>query len=109
MVNLEVELMASRLTEVERETHLMYNMKEPTVTIVTAIPKDILQLKRKGYTLTAVDHEFHTFTAPKRFISFRTIVATEVESTRKLSEAQLEKLKKGREKHDSTRSTKDNI
>lgn len=94
--------MASRLTDVERETVVLYNQKEPTVTIVTAIPKDILSLKRKGYTLTAIDHEFHTFVAPKKYISFRTIVATEVEAKRKLSEAQLLKLKEGREKREQS-------
>lgn len=94
--------MASRLTDVERESVILYNQKEPTVTIVTAIPKDILGLKRKGFTLVKVDHEFHTFVAPKKYISFRTIVATEVEASRKLSAEQLEKLKEGRKKHEQS-------
>lgn len=101
--------MSSRLTDVERESIIVYNQKEPNGIIVTAIPKDILELQRKGFKVLSIDHEFYTFEAPKKYISFRTIVATEVPTKRTMSDEQKLKLKRGREKHESHRSTEDNL
>ena len=91
--------MASRLTDVERETIICYNSQDDLATITTAIRSDISELQRKGYRLISVDREFYRFEVPKKYISFRTYEKTEVEPKKKLSEEHKEKLKKGRRKN----------
>ena len=85
-----------KLLPEERETLVLWCDQDTNATIQTCNKRLQLQLKRKGYKEISSDTHSTTFECPKKLISFRTLEKTEVESTRKLSEQQLEKLKQGR-------------
>jgi c-di-GMP-related signal transduction protein len=85
------------LTKEERETHVVVSEDQPKMTVTTSIRKDISMLQKRGYTLVSVDHEVHTFEAPKQYLSFRSV---QQGKKRKISEEQLKKMQEARRKTD---------
>ena len=82
------------LTKYEMETVVNFNNAEKTATVFTCNRSLIGQLKRKGYKVIAEDALSTTFECPKKCISFRSALT----KPRKVTEEQLEILKKAREK-----------